>query len=76
VADIKLFNKEYHLQGFVAWLAWGVVHVVSLIGFRNRLMVLLNWTWSYLSHDKGLRYIIGKAKPPLQEAEVEEKAIV
>ncbi|SFQ38747.1 NAD(P)/FAD-dependent oxidoreductase [Hymenobacter arizonensis] len=76
VADIKLFDKEYHLQGFPAWLAWGVVHVVSLIGFRNRLMVLLNWTWSYLSHDKGLRYIIGKAKPPLQEAEVEEKAIV
>ncbi|WP_426058721.1 NAD(P)/FAD-dependent oxidoreductase [Hymenobacter sp. B1770] len=76
VADIKLFDKVYHLQGFLAWLAWGVVHVVSLIGFRNRLMVLLNWTWSYLSHDKGLRYIIGKAKPPLQEAEVEEKAIV
>jgi NADH dehydrogenase len=76
VADVKLFGKEFQLQGFVAWLAWGVVHVVSLIGFRNRLRVLLQWTWSYLTHDKGLRYIIGKVKPPLQEAEVQDKAIV
>jgi NADH dehydrogenase len=50
--------------------------VVALIGFRNRLMVLLSWTWSYFSFDKGLRYIIGKVKPPLQEAEVQDKAIV
>jgi NADH dehydrogenase len=76
VADILLFGKEYHLQGFLAWLAWSVVHVVALIGFRNRLMVLLSWTWSYFSFDKGLRYIIGKVKPPLQEAEVQDKAIV
>jgi NADH dehydrogenase len=77
VADVKLFGKEYHLQGFIAWLAWSVVHVVSLIGFRNRLMVLLQWTWSYFSYDKGLRYIIGKTKAPLVEADMEEgKAIV
>jgi NADH dehydrogenase len=77
VADIKLFGKEYHLDGFIAWLAWSVVHVVSLIGFRNRLMVLLQWTWSYFSYDKGLRYIIGKTKAPLVEADMEEgKAIV
>ncbi|HEX8330000.1 MAG TPA: NAD(P)/FAD-dependent oxidoreductase [Hymenobacter sp.] len=76
VADIKLFGKEYHLQGFIAWLAWSVVHVVALVGFRNRLMVLLGWTWSYFSFDKGLRYIIGKTKSPLVEADVEGKAIV
>jgi NADH dehydrogenase len=76
VADIKLFGKEYHLQGFVAWLAWSVVHVVSLVGFRNRLMVVLQWTWSYFSYDKGLRYIIGKTKGPLQEVGAEGKAIV
>ena len=77
VADIKLFGKEYHLDGFLAWLAWSVVHVVSLIGFRNRLMVLLQWTWSYFSYDKGLRYIIGKTRAPLVEADMEEgKAIV
>ncbi|MBF9236341.1 NAD(P)/FAD-dependent oxidoreductase [Hymenobacter sp. BT683] len=76
VADVKLFGREYHLQGFLAWLAWGVVHVASLIGFRNRLMVLLHWTWSYLSYDKGLRYIIGKTKAPVVEVDVEGKAIV
>jgi len=76
VADLKLFGQEYHLQGFLAWLAWSVVHVVSLVGFRNRLAVLFNWTWSYLSYDKGLRYIIGKTKAPLVEADVEGKAIV
>ncbi|MDB5234672.1 MAG: dehydrogenase [Hymenobacter sp.] len=76
VADIKLFGKEYHLQGFLAWLAWSVVHVASLVGFRNRLAVLFNWTWSYLSYDKGLRYIIGKTKAPLVEADMEGKAIV
>jgi NADH dehydrogenase len=76
VADIKLFGQEYHLAGFLAWLAWSVVHVVSLIGFRNRLMVLLSWTWSYFSFDKGLRYIIGKTKAPLVEADVAGKAVV
>ncbi|UOQ97671.1 NAD(P)/FAD-dependent oxidoreductase [Hymenobacter sp. 5317J-9] len=76
VADVKLFGKEYHLQGVLAWLAWSVVHVVSLVGFRNRLMVLLQWTWSYLSYDKGLRYIIGKTKAPLVETSVEDKAIL
>ncbi len=77
VADVKLFGQELHLSGFVAWLAWSVVHVASLIGFRNRLMVLLQWTWSYLSYDKGLRYIIGKTKAPLEEEDMEDgKAIV
>ena len=60
----------------LAWLAWGVVHVISLVSFRNRLMVLLQWTWSYISYDKGLRYIIGKTKAPLVEQDMEEKAIV
>ena len=77
VADLKLFGKEYHLSGLLAWLAWGVVHVISLVSFRNRLMVLLQWTWGYFSYDKGLRYIIGKTKAPLLEKDMEEgKAIV
>ena len=77
VADIKLFGREYHLSGLLAWLAWGVVHVISLVSFRNRLMVLLQWTWSYFSYDKGLRYIIGKTKAPLVEGDMDDgKAIV
>ncbi|MDQ2772347.1 MAG: NAD(P)/FAD-dependent oxidoreductase [Bacteroidota bacterium] len=77
VADIKLFGQELHLSGLLAWLAWGVVHVISLVSFRNRLMVLLQWTWSYFSYDKGLRYIIGKTKAPLVEDDLKKgKAIV
>ena len=76
VADVKLLGKEYHLGGFLAWLAWGVVHVASLVGFRNRFMVLVNWAWSYFSHEKGLRFIIGKTRAPLVEADMEGKAIV
>jgi NADH dehydrogenase len=76
VADIKLFGREYQLHGFLAWVAWSIVHVIALVGFRNRLMVLLSWTWSYFSFDKGLRYIIGKTKAPLVAADVDDKAIV
>ncbi len=76
VADIRLFGRNLHLGGFIAWLAWGGVHVMSLVGFRNRLMVVLNWFGSYLSQDKGLRYIIGKTKAPRVEEEPTEKAIV
>lgn len=76
VADIRLFGRDWHLGGFAAWFVWGFVHVISLVGFRNRLTVLFNWGWSYFSYDKGLRYIIGKTKAPLTEKTVEEKAIV
>ena len=76
VADVRLFGREWHLQGIVAWLAWSLVHVISLVGFRNRLLVLLSWAGSYFSHDKGLRYIIGPTKAPVEAEDLEEKAIV
>jgi len=76
VADIRLFGKEFHWEGFTAWFAWSFIHVASLVSFRNRLMVFLNWTWSYISQDKGRRYIIGKPRPSITEAEAGEKAIV
>jgi NADH dehydrogenase len=53
-----------HLVGGPAWLAWLLVHIVSLIGFRNRLQVLLGWTWSYLAWDRGVR-IITHNRPPV-----------
>jgi NADH:ubiquinone reductase (H+-translocating) len=76
VADIKVGSRTVNLGGFLAWLAWGLVHVMSLVGFRNRIMVMLNWIGSYISRDKGLRYIIGKTKAPLVTEEPAEKAIV
>jgi len=45
------------MHGFIAWLAWLFIHIWYLIGFRNRVAVLLNWTWSYLSYKRGARLI-------------------
>ena len=76
VGDIQLFGKQYHITGWLGWLAWSFVHVLALVSFRNRLAVFLAWGWNYLTQDKGMRYIIGKAKAPIKEKEVDVKAIV
>lgn len=44
--------------GFVAWLIWMFIHLVSIIGFRNKLVVLSNWVWNYFTYDRGIRLII------------------
>ncbi len=76
VGDIQLFGKQYHITGWLGWLAWSFVHVLALVGFRNRITVFLAWGWNYITQDKGMRYIIGKAKAPLEEKQLDEKAIV
>ncbi len=48
------------LTGFIAWLAWLFVHIVFLIGFRNRLAVLWEWAWVYFTYDRGARLITGR----------------
>jgi NADH dehydrogenase len=50
------------LSGLVAWLAWLFIHLVFLVGFRNRFAVLLEWCWSYLTFDRGARVIIGEQR--------------
>jgi len=57
------------MHGFIAWLAWLFIHIWYLIGFKNRLMVLLNWTWSYLSYRRGARLITSTGWRPGLEAE-------
>jgi NADH dehydrogenase len=54
-----------HLSGWLAWVTWLVVHIWYLIGFRNRLAVLLNWAWTYLTFRAGTRVITGVHAPPL-----------
>jgi NADH dehydrogenase len=44
-------------RGFLAWAIWLVVHLIGLIGFRNRLIVLINWTWDYFFYDRAVRLI-------------------
>jgi NADH dehydrogenase len=50
------------LTGLLAWLAWLFVHIYFLIGFRNRLAVLLQWAWSYLTFERGARLITETAE--------------
>jgi len=45
--------------GFFAWLLWSLIHVTFLIGFRNKLLVLVNWAWQWLVHTRGARLITG-----------------
>jgi NADH:ubiquinone reductase (H+-translocating) len=47
------------LSGRLAWLLWGLVHIAFLIGFRNRLVVLLDWLWAYVTFRRGARLITG-----------------
>lgn len=55
VADVK----GLRLSGFIAWVAWLGVHLIYLIGFQNRMLVLLRWTYSYLTRGRGARVIHG-----------------
>jgi len=50
------------LSGLVAWLAWLMIHIFFLIGFRNRLVVLLDWAWAYVTYDRGARLILGRGR--------------
>jgi NADH dehydrogenase len=52
------------LSGLLAWWFWLAAHVFFLIGFRNRLVVLLNWAWAYWSYQRGARIILGDDPNP------------
>ncbi|NBC09818.1 MAG: FAD-dependent oxidoreductase [Bacteroidetes bacterium] len=54
VADIR----QLQLGGLLAWLAWMFVHLITLVGFRNRVVVAINWIYNYFTYDKALRLII------------------
>ncbi len=51
---------KLHLSGWLAWLAWLMVHIFFLIGFRNRLVVIFEWAWSYFTYERGARLITGR----------------
>lgn len=53
--------------GLLAWFIWMFVHLVSIIGFRNRLIVFSNWVWNYFTYDKGTRLIIRRFVPKSQK---------
>lgn len=52
--------KGLNFSGFIAWLAWLLVHIYYLIGFKNKIFVLFQWAWTYLTYRRGARLIIDK----------------
>jgi NADH:ubiquinone reductase (H+-translocating) len=62
-AAIAEFGK-IHISGFLAWLAWLFIHIFFLIGFRNRIIVLIQWAWSYFTYERGARLITGDQNLP------------
>ena len=71
-AAIAQFGKV-HISGFLAWLTWLFVHIMFLIGFRNRIMVMLQWAWSYLTYERAAWLITGATRvvtvPSMEYAE-------
>ena len=57
-----IFNRV-QLTGYLAWLAWLGLHLIALMGFRNRVNVLLNWVWNYFTYDRSVRVILESGKP-------------
>jgi NADH dehydrogenase len=53
--------------GFPAWVLWLGVHITNLIGFRNRLLVLINWAWDYLFYERAVRLILPSEMAPVSE---------
>src|ERR1700681_4131861 len=64
VADLNFI----HLSGLLAWVVWLFVHIIFLVGFRNRIVVLMQWAWAYLTFNKGARLITrnfqAETRPP------------
>lgn len=50
---------RFHFGGFFAWMAWLLIHIFFLIGFRNRFLVITQWAWAYLTYQRGARLITG-----------------
>jgi NADH:ubiquinone reductase (H+-translocating) len=65
-----LFNR-IPLRGFLAWISWVLLHMVMLMGFRNRLNVFVNWMWNYFTYDRSVRIILEHAPHPLVEPTAE-----
>jgi NADH dehydrogenase len=56
-----------HFDGLLAWLLWSAAHVYYLIGFRNRLAVMMNWMWNYFTFERGTRLITGLSGSRVQD---------
>jgi NADH dehydrogenase len=65
-AGAAIGSRTY--TGFFAWVLWLVIHLFNLIGFRNRLMVLINWAWDYLLYERAVRFVFPSQTPSLSKS--------
>lgn len=61
---------RFRFGGFVAWLVWVFIHILYLIGFRNRLMVMMQWGWAWATYQRGIRLITGRPTFRLRRARI------
>ena len=72
-AVVDLPNWKF--SGMFAWMTWMLVHLLLLVDFRSRLVVLVNWAWSYVNYDRGTRLIVRKIKRPAPEPQRESEVV-
>ena len=66
VVDIK----RIRFQGFFAWYVWMFVHLMSIVGYKNKVFTFFSWMWSYFSYDRSNRLIIGRNEEKIMQEEV------
>lgn len=64
---------RFKMQGFIAWVLWMTVHLMLILGIKNKLFILMDWAWSYISHDASLRLIIRPGRAKGRQIKQEEK---
>ena len=72
-AAVAQFPIGWKFTGFVAWLMWLFLHLMYLVGFRNRLNVFVNWMWNYFTYDRSPRLILGPNDGPVEHTAQAEK---
>ena len=63
---------HYKFQGRIAWYIWMFVHLILLVGFRNKVVAIVNWVWSYINYDSGIRLIIRPFKRKVKQRNLPE----
>ena len=58
------FASSSACAGFIAWLIWMFVHLMSIVGVKNRLLIFVNWAWNYFTYDQSLRLLIKPSSKP------------
>lgn len=59
---------KIHFSGLFAWLIWMFIHLISIVGVKNRILIFINWSWNYFTYDQSLRLIIKAEENPAEQS--------